>query len=81
MVRALRTVLCAASYENFTVICLNRAKTDRDREILQKLFTALPIVIHIVVGNYFLIEFEEVDFVVLETMLSCENFILKIVVG
>ena len=63
MIRRLRRVFRSASDKNPTVICLNRAESDRDHEVNIENFSLLPLMVHIVEGHDFLIELEEVDLV------------------
>ena len=81
VVGTLRTVFRATGNEDLPIICLDGTKSDWNREVLQELFSTLAIVVNIVVSDGFLVEFEEMDSVVLEAVLSYKCFVFKVLVG
>ena len=63
MIARLRGILGAARDENPTVVCLDRAKSDRNVKIDVEHLLLLPFVVHVVEGHDLLVELKEVNFV------------------
>jgi hypothetical protein len=61
MVRTLRAIFSTSSQENSSIYGLNAAESDWYVKLSEQLLSCLSIVIAIVVCNYFLVEFEEVN--------------------
>ena len=61
MVRTLRAILGTPCQENSAIYSLYAAEADRYVTFSNKLLASLPIIVDIVVGDYLLIELEEMN--------------------